>query len=527
LSVLLVGLSPLSDRFGSWWKKPVVRFGLKFHVTATLSALLFLATLLTFFVVTSFWLRESALSLAKEKERELSLLAERQSFFQLARGRQENFFAVLATQSIERSGAVAACFRTGKNEIDCVGGDLASQESLRQALAEGKHSDQAMRSLQDLVWVGGGPGKRYLDLTKQLTAPDRSSGAVALRYSLESHYETIRMMQRYVAVYLAANLVILLVVGFFRFRSTIFQPVEDLIRLTDSYTEKNGVPFLVLRGGDELSQLAGSMHQMLSRIKTDHEKMQQHLVSLQDANQQLIATRAEMVRAEKLSSVGRLAAGLAHEIGNPLSIVQGYLGLIQQTELDDHERREFCARAEQEVQRIGHLIRQLLDFSRPATGIVEDVEVHQVLLDVIALLQPQPLMDGIELVTRFEAVDIQIHCNADQLIQVFLNCLMNAADAIHTTGQGKGVIEVVTESIPLAGKHNVRVTIMDTGIGLAEEHLANAFDPFYTTKEPGKGTGLGLSVSYALLNAMGGTISLVNRAHGGAMVIILLPAVSV
>jgi signal transduction histidine kinase len=374
--------------------------------------------------------------------------------------------------------------------------------------------------------VGLVPGKKYLDLAKRITAPDRSVGAVALRFSLESHYEKIRTVQRYVAGYLGVNLLILLVIGFFRFRTIIFEPVARLLRLTDSYTEESGVPFLALQGSDELGQLAGSMQQMLSRIKADREKMQQHLASLQEANQQLIANREEMIRAEKLSSVGRLAAGLAHEIGNPVGIVQGYLGLIQQHDLGADERREFCTRAEQELQRISQLIRQLLDFSRPASSLLEDVDLHQVLLEVIALLRPQPLMDSIALTTRFEAAGVRVHCNADQLMQVIVNCLINAADAIHAAGKGAGGIEVVTEMLNNGEGGKVRLTIQDTGVGLSKDTLVNAFDPFFTTKEPGQGTGLGLSVSYALLRTIGGTISLANCEEGGAMVSIVLPAVT-
>nr|WP_240193300.1 ATP-binding protein [Desulfobulbus alkaliphilus] len=229
-----------------------------------------------------------------------------------------------------------------------------------------------------------------------------------------------------------------------------------------------------------------------------------------------------MVRTEKLSSVGRLAAGLAHEIGNPLGIVQGYLGLIKQKDLSEQERQEFSTRAEQEVQRISRLVHRLLDLSRPVATTSGDVDVHRVLGEVIDLLRPQPLLDGIDLTSRLEAAESVVHGNAAQLLQVFLNCLINAADAVHAAGE-RGTIEVRSENIDHAGKPALRVTIADSGIGLAEGERANVFDPFFTTKEPGKGTGLGLSVSYALLKAMGGDISLANRVEGGALATIVLP----
>jgi two-component system, NtrC family, sensor kinase len=256
----------------------------------------------------------------------------------------------------------------------------------------------------------------------------------------------------------------------------------------------------------------------------DREKLQQHVASLEQANQQLIATREEMVRTEKLFSVGRLAAGLAHEIGNPVGIVQGYLGLIQQQDVSEQEKQEFCGRAEQELQRISQLVRQLLDLSRPASGLDENVDVHQVLHEVVALLRPQPLMDGIDLRTRLTAEEAFVFGNTSQLLQVFLNCLINAADAIHAgEAGGNGVIEIATDSLKDDTGRTIQVTFSDTGVGFGQEVIANAFDPFFTTKEPGKGTGLGLSVSYALIKAMGGRISLMNRDGGGAVVSIILP----
>ncbi|MDD2467281.1 MAG: hypothetical protein PHI97_25115, partial [Desulfobulbus sp.] len=300
-----------------------MRLGLKFHVTATLCVLLALATVLTFFVVVSFWLRESALSLAREKELELMLLAEQQEALLPQGGMAAPaFLAALVAEGVKISGASVGCFQAEGATVACSGDDNANLDSLKQTLAASLQSGKSARSLGGLAWVAFVPGKEYLDIALRLKTPDQSVGALALRYTLEPHYAKIRSLQRYIAGYLGVNLIILLVVGFYRFRARIFQPVEHLIRLTDSYIDERGVPFLALQGGDELEQLAGSMQQMLGRIQADREKLQQHVDSLQGANQQLIARREEMVRTEKLSSVGRLAAGLAHEIGNPIGIVQ-------------------------------------------------------------------------------------------------------------------------------------------------------------------------------------------------------------
>lgn len=500
-----------------------MQHGLKVHITITLLALLVAATGLSFFVMTSFWLRDGALSLAREKELQLALLA-------ATMGQQAEepgagppggaaFFSFLAVESLRASGAVAACLRVG-SEVSCFGAEKNHHAGLAQTLDD--IPPVTTRSLHGLAWAGVVPGRRYLDLSLPLNSPDKVSGSLALRFPLEPLNQRIHGLQRYIVVYLGVNLIVLLIIGFFRFHQGVIRPVDNLIRRTDSYTDEGGVPFLALEGGNELGQLAGSMERMLVRIKADREQLQRHLASLQEANQELIATREEMVRAEKLSSVGRLAAGLAHEIGNPLGIVQGYLGLIGQKDLREEERREFCSRAEQELQRISLLVHRLLDLSRPATGISGDVDVHRVLEEVIDLLRPQPLLDGIDLTSRLTAADAVVHGNAAQLLQVFLNCLINAADAVHAVGD-RGAIEVCTEIIERDRVRSLRITITDSGTGLAEAERANVFDPFFTTKEPGKGTGLGLSVSYALIKAMRGDISLANREGGGAVATIILP----
>lgn len=497
---------------------------MKLSVTLTLAVLLFLATVLTFFLVSTFWLRESALALAREQELTLTVAVGKIDRLPEA-DRKEAFFAAVLPGGPGDSGVIAACLKEATGTISCRGAGEPDRQGLAQTLAE-LNSPGSVRTLSGLTWVLGVPAKKYLDVGIPLDSGQHTSARVVIRYSLEAHFNPLRTMQRTLAGYLGLNLIILTVIGFFRFRTRLFRPMDHLIRLADSYSDESGVPFLALHGGNELAQLTGAMQQMLARIKADREKLQQHVASLEAANQQLIATREEMVRSEKLSSVGRLAAGLAHEIGNPIGIILGYLSLIQQQDLSEQEKQDFCGRAEQELQRISQLVRRLLDLSRPVSGDEQEVDVHLVLNEVVSLLRPQPLMDGIDIRVSLLAEESLVRSNADQLLQVLLNCLINAADAMPAGGPtGRGAIEISTDVVVDDSCRNVRVVISDTGTGLAQEALANAFDPFFTTKEPGKGTGLGLSVSYALIKGMGGKISLANREGGGAVVSIVLPIV--
>ncbi len=490
-----------------------------------ISLLLALATGMTFFVVTSFWLRESALGLAREKELMVALRAEQQADHHQQHQEDIDYFAALLADSIKSSGALGGCAKAAQGKSVCIGEILGMHRSaLDEILAEAIETRSSIRSLSGLEWFSFPPYKKYLDIGMSVVAPHQENGALVLRYSLDAHYSAVRSVQRYIFGYLGLNFVILVVLGFFRFRKQLFRPMERLIGMTDSYKDESGVPFLAIQGGDELGQLSASMQQMLARIKSDRETMQRQVASLEEANQQLIATRGEMVRSEKLSSVGRLAAGLAHEIGNPIGIIQGYLSLLQQQDTSESERRDFCNRAEQELQRVSQLVQQLLDLSRPASGVEELIDAHEVLQEVVDLLRPQPLMAGIDVRMHLQAPENLVSGIRLHLLQVLLNGLINAADAIQAYATNEaGTITIETMTQAKDSGQWLCISIADTGTGLSPEEAANAFDPFFTTKAPGKGTGLGLSVSYALIKTMGGEISLANREGSGAVLTIVLP----
>nr|WP_321467062.1 ATP-binding protein [uncultured Desulfobulbus sp.] len=500
-----------------------MRYSLTTHIVALLLAVLGFASGLTFFVTLSFWLRDAGSSFAREKELALALFAERQFYRSLEIGYRGDYLQGFMQQALASAGAVYGCAKGDDGTPVCFGDQAAAGVADLGSFLGEAQPGIVVRRLCGRQWVGIVPGKRYLDLALQLQGADLVARPMAFRFAMEPWYGNILAFQRYIAVYLLINLIILSVVGFFRMREIILRPVERLLHLTNSYRDEHGVPFLALQNANELAQLYTAMQQMLNRIRTDREKLQQHVSSLEQANLQLRNTREEMIRTEKLSSVGRLAAGLAHEIGNPVGIVQGYLGLLGRSDVGDNERNEFCRRAEQELQRVNQLIRRLLDFARPSSGKEEQVDPHLAIEEALALLCPQPLFDGIEITCALCEQSAHVRCDSGQLLQVLLNCLMNAADAIHTAGCMPGRIRISSVWHEQDNRQFIRILIADNGCGMEEHELAAAFDPFFTTKAPGQGTGLGLSVSYSLVQAMGGAISLANQAEGGAVVTIELP----
>jgi signal transduction histidine kinase len=308
------------------------------------------------------------------------------------------------------------------------------------------------------------------------------------------------------------------------------QPLARLAKRADDYQEDDALIFAVRKEDNELSRLSKSLNVMLSRISADKEKLRSTVQSLEQANHELKKAQQEIIRAEKLASVGRLSAGIAHEIGNPIGIVIGYLDLLKQTDVTDEEQVEYIQRAEEEIERINTIIRQLLEVSRPSNMGRTTVAVHDLIEDLAHVLRMQPLLSGIALTLDLNSAEHTVWADANQLRQVFLNLIINAADAINSDSkevEGRVTIgtRLISDDDPDLGQSSdcLEISFTDNGSGIAEESLGNIFDPFFTTKDPGKGTGLGLSVSFTIIESLGGKMTGVSQEGNGTTMIISLP----
>jgi signal transduction histidine kinase len=225
-----------------------------------------------------------------------------------------------------------------------------------------------------------------------------------------------------------------------------------------------------------------------------------------------------------------LSAGIAHEIGNPIGIVMGYLELLKQKDIPAAEKEEYIHRTEEEIERINTIIRQLLEISRPSNAGLTIVAVHELIDDVAQVLDVQPLMSNIELECRLEAGNDRVLADSNQLRQVFLNLIINAADAISSEGKADSGKLLIQSSLAgeapeqaIAPKPHLKIMFIDNGPGIASENIGNIFDPFYTTKDPGKGTGLGLSVSFMIIEGFGGKMTVSSKIGQGTTMTLLLP----
>jgi signal transduction histidine kinase len=329
--------------------------------------------------------------------------------------------------------------------------------------------------------------------------------------------------------YFMVNLVLFSAIGVYRLARIYMRPIQRMVKRAEDFREEDALLFTARIGDDEINQLSKSLNLLLSRISEDKRQLKQTVAELEVSNRNLKKAQDEVVRAETLASVGRLASGVAHEIGNPLGIVLGYLDLLANPEIGEGDRREYLKRTESEIERINGIIRQLLDQSRPADSQVDLIHLHEILNDTVAIVGPQPLMKNISIELQLAAVHDNVLAAPEQLRQVFLNLLLNAADAIATEGEGEGRILIKTRLVSgdvLAlhpSSEVIELLFEDNGPGIPKEMQGHIFEPFFTTKDPGKGTGLGLSVSFMIIENLKGHLAAEQMEQGGMRMRIRLP----
>lgn len=270
----------------------------------------------------------------------------------------------------------------------------------------------------------------------------------------------------------------------------------------------------------ELDELGQSLSAMTQRLFNEEESLRRKVAEVEQATLELKKAQEQVIRSERLGSVGRLAAGLAHEVGNPMAALIGLLDLLIAGGLEPHEQQDFLKRMRSETERINRTLKDLLQFARPSRdGAARDArpgDVEAAVHDAASLVLHQASMQGIELnIDVFPGLP-PVTIAREQLVQVLLNLLLNAADAL----AGSGNIWVQARAEP----DGVSIAVEDDGPGVAPEVAEHVFEPFFTTKEVGKGTGLGLSVCQALVAAAGGGLSLEQRSPHGARFSIHLPA---
>ncbi len=373
----------------------------------------------------------------------------------------------------------------------------------REAMQTGSSLVNFAGAVWGVIWLS----PKEVRISAPLRAGGRIIGGLTLTGPLLPIYQDLRQSEKIILLYILLYTLTLVVAGIHLLSRMVVSPLQRLVRITAEYKGGDAIPSSEEQSENEIGRLSNSLHNMILRLDQNKKELEDHIESLEKANADLKKAQDEVVRSEKLASVGRLAAGVAHEIGNPIGIILGYLELLDKDELSQAERKDFLDRMGSEVSRIHVIIRQLLDFSRPSQGRRTNTNAHRAVMETLDILTPQPMMEDIQVNLALEASRDDVFADPSQLRQVFLNIIMNAADAL-TEKDRQDTAEVV-KTLRIQSRNRadrIELVFEDNGPGATEEELGHIFDPFYTTKEPGRGTGLGLFVCYRIVEDMGGSI---------------------
>ena len=319
---------------------------------------------------------------------------------------------------------------------------------------------------------------------------------------------------------------------FLRLAGGIFSPLERMTKTmrrveTGDLTARNNLN----RTGGEIAEVSHHLDHLLDQVQERDKQLrdwaddlnvrvEERTAQLQEANQKLETTYKQLVMSEKLASIGEITAGVAHEINNPVAVIQGNVDVVRltlgeqaepvKTELDLIDRQ---------IMRIGGIVGKLLQFARPSDyGKFEEyVNLRDVTQDSLGLVDHVYASKDIDVKLEFSDVpDVKI--DPSELQQVIINLIINAVQAM----DGQGILTIQSHLLDRDGKNGVCLAFHDSGPGISEDTINTIFDPFFTTKRA-KGTGLGLSISQTIIQTAGGIITADNHPEGGALMSIWLP----
>jgi two-component system, NtrC family, sensor kinase len=338
-----------------------------------------------------------------------------------------------------------------------------------------------------------------------------------------------------ITLLIVADVVIMVALSAYQLRSLVIRPLDEAVVTAEAIAAGNLNRRVPLANTAEMRRLAISFNQMTDR---------------------LIAEQELLVRSEKLASVGRFAAGVAHEVGNPLAAINAYAHILRDHAANNPSATQAVQEIRREVDRIDRIIRGLLDYSRPRKATPYAVAIDDVVTSVVELLKTQGVLKRVEVKFDFVPPTPRVFGNRHDLEQILVNLLMNAADAME--GEGRVVVhaeqlksDVLERGLPrrtdvqlqpvLRGPSPrariwldrvkrptdvVKIVVADSGPGVPPELVERIFDPYFTTKEPGRGTGLGLAIVARIVDGLGGTIWVTPAREGGAAFHLLFPLIA-
>ncbi|MBI2560924.1 MAG: HAMP domain-containing protein [candidate division NC10 bacterium] len=351
-------------------------------------------------------------------------------------------------------------------------------------------------------------------------------GVLDITLSLARVDEEIAAITRRTAAFAGTTIVLLAMILAGIVRRGVVRPVRELVEGTRRVAHGDLTHRIPVRTVDEVGVLAASFNRMTEALGKAQAELDALVATLEqrveERTGELREAQAQLIQTEKLASLGKLSASIAHEINNPLSGILTYAAALQQLALVERETQRCCS-----------IVRNLLDFARQREPSFQAVDMGAVVTEALSLLENRLAIQNVE-VARDLAPVPTVRADFGQLRQAFVNILMNACEAMPKGG----TLRVVAREVSLPGYGGrgplsstgksgpptrfAEIAISDTGSGIPPEHLSKIFDPFFTTKE--KGTGLGLSVVYGIVEKHGGKITVDSRVGQGTTVTVCLPA---
>jgi signal transduction histidine kinase len=321
-------------------------------------------------------------------------------------------------------------------------------------------------------------------------------------------------------LYVTIEACLIALLGYFLLTRSIIRPIRRLSVAAEQVAAGRLDVSVPVTQEDEIGALGRDFNQMVERIRAAQGALEERLTELQQINQSLAQAQDELVRSEKLATLGRLATGIAHEVGNPLAAVMGLVELLEDRKgLDAAEMDDLVMRVRRELTRIHEIIRNLLDYARARDKTLRTFEVIAPVRAAVGLAQHHPRARQLSIEVIEPASLLRFTGDENKLAQVVLNLLLNAADAT----EGRGHVRCWVDHVEEEGQPWHRVHVADDGPGIAPEVKKRLFEPFFTTKPSGRGTGLGLAVCERIAAEHGGRITVASQPGRGATFTIWLP----
>ncbi len=362
-------------------------------------------------------------------------------------------------------------------------------------------------------------GKRHLQTYYPIELGDGPRGGLEITGSLESLDAEARDTIATALISLGVMAVVSFGLVYVAGVRWVGRPLDRLIAKTERIGSGDFSDPIPVRGNDELSQLARALNDMSAKLAEQQTRIHEETA-------ERLSTLEQLRHADRLKTVGRLAAGIAHELGTPLNVVSGRAGLIASGKLSADEVTASANTIKSEADRVTSIIRQLLDFARPGKSQRVPLDVGELLRQTTALIEPLAEKRNVRIETTPSA-GVTVAADRSQMQQVFTNLLVNAAQSMNGGGTVTTCVKPCRTKPPNNGSSLecdcVAIEIHDEGMGIQPQDIEHIFEPFFTTKDVGEGTGLGLSIAHGIVQEHGGWIDVESEPGRGSCFTVYLP----